>query len=171
KGGAAQKVRTRYATDQANRQMYTCVGSSGFCSPGSLLSASPFDVSNTNITVTGADTFTYVLPALPPANVARLVTPAGTPHNLVSGDLVDVTLANPTQYNVTGASITRLNATDLEYTMSGSSTSASTGHVVVGKKLATSVSGVGTAARATVPNHGYATGNLITISGANEAAF
>jgi len=229
KGGAAQKVRTRYATDQANRQMYTCVGSSGFCSSGSLLSASPFDVSNTNITagdmgtyfklpvetitsamvgttptatatvllhgfssgdivkitgaspnvynqqgtitVTGANTFTYVLPALPPANVARLVTPAGTPHNLVSGDLVDVTLANPTQYNVTGASITRLNATDLEYTMSGSSTSASTGHVVVGKKLATSVSGVGTAARATVPNHGYATGNLITISGANEAAF
>jgi type IV pilus assembly protein PilY1 len=229
KGGAAQKVRTRYATDQTNRQMYTCVSGSGFCNSGSLLSASPFDLSNTNISagdmgtytklpvdsitsalvgttptatasiflhgfstgdivkITGAspnvynqqgtitvidgNRFTYVLPALPAANVARLVAPGGNPHNLVSGDLVEVTAANPTEYNVTGASITRLDATNLEYPMSGGSTNSSSGHIVVGKKLATALSGVGTAARATVPNHGYATGNTIFITGANEAAF
>src|SRR5688572_20186313 len=42
KGGAGQRLRTRHATDQGLRQMYTCVSASGFCSPGDLLSSSPF---------------------------------------------------------------------------------------------------------------------------------
>ena len=57
KGGAAQKIRTRYSTDQAFRQMYTCVSGTGLCSSGSLLSASPFDIANTDIAA--ADLGTY----------------------------------------------------------------------------------------------------------------
>jgi type IV pilus assembly protein PilY1 len=230
KGGAGQRVRARFATDQALRQMFTCVSGSGFCASGSLLSSSPFDVSNANIsaadlgtytklpvdiitsalvgsvptatatvllhgfssgdvvkitgaspnvynqtgsiTVTGPNAFTYVLPSLPPSNVARLVSPGGAPHNLVTGDLVEVTLASPTQYNVTGAAITRLDATNLEYPMSGGATDASSGHVVVGKKLVTSLTSVSTlSARATVPAHGYVTNDIVSISGANEVAF
>ena len=230
KGGAAQRMRTRYPTDQALRQVYTCVSATGFCNSGDLLSSSPFAVSNANITgadlgtytkkpvtsitaalsggnptatatvaahgfadgdevkITGAspslynqtaritlvdaNTFTYDLPSLPPANVARVIA---TGHNLLSGDLVDVAGATPAGYNVTNGSITRIDADNFEYTMSASATSASAGHTVVGKKRVTSATGVGTSARATVPGHGYgaagATVANVTISGANEAAF
>jgi type IV pilus assembly protein PilY1 len=230
KGGAAQGLRAKYPTDQAQRQVYTCVSGSGLCAAGSLLSASPFTVGNANvtgadlgtyskklvvgitsalagttptatatvtahgwstndvvkidgaspntynqtaaITVVDANTFTYVLPSLPAANVARAV---GTSHNLVSGDLVDVTGATPVQYNVADASITRIDANNFEYTMSGSSTTGSAGHSVLGKKLVTSATGVGTSAQATVTGHGYgaagATVSGVIISGANEVAF
>ncbi|HET7090203.1 MAG TPA: hypothetical protein VFL17_16320, partial [Anaerolineae bacterium] len=228
KGGAGQRLRTRHATDQGLRQMYTCVSASGFCSPGDLLSSSPFDVSNANITagdmgtyfklpvqsitsalvsgtptatatvqlhgfatndivqISGAspniynqrasitvvdgDTFTYVLPSLPDANVAQVITPSQ--HKLVTGDQVEVILASPTAYNVSGASITVSNDTKFQYPMSGSSNLAASGaYQVFGKKLAVSVSGSSTSATATVLNHGYANGDIITIEGATEAAF
>jgi len=226
KGGAAQRVRTRYATDQALRQMYTCVSGSGFCSSNSLLSASPFTVANSDITsadlgtylkqpvdsitaelvggvptaratmffhgfstgdtvkITGASpsvynqtavitkiddfTFTYPLPSLPPANVAQATS---TAHPLVTGDLVDVTNSSSAAYNVTDASISRTGTNTFEYGMSGSATVSSSGHRVYGKKLATSVSGVGSSARAIVPNHGYSNGDVVSIRGANEVAF
>lgn len=47
KGGAAQYVRTTFATSQAARKIYTCTGT---CSSGSLLSATPFNTSNTAVT-------------------------------------------------------------------------------------------------------------------------
>jgi type IV pilus assembly protein PilY1 len=47
KGGAAQYVRTSFPTDQTGRQLFTCTGT---CSGGSLLSATPFDIANTDIT-------------------------------------------------------------------------------------------------------------------------
>jgi type IV pilus assembly protein PilY1 len=43
KGGAAQKLRTTYATDQAARSVYTCVGSG--CTAGAALSSMPFNSS------------------------------------------------------------------------------------------------------------------------------
>ena len=228
KGGAAQRLRTRHATDQATRQMYTCISGSGLCNSGSLLSASPFDVSNTNITagdmgtysklpvdsitsamvgttptatatvllhgfssgdivkitgaspnvynqtasitVTGANTFTYPLPSLPPANVAEVITPAQ--HKLVSGDQVEVKFASPNEYNVGGASVTFNSDTRFQYPMAGSSIQQATGaYEVYGKKLAVSVSGAGTSATATVLNHGYVSGDTVSIEGANELAF
>src|SRR5688572_2175501 len=177
KGGAAEGLRVRYPTDQAQRQVYTCVSSSGYCASGSLLSGSPFAVSNADvtagdlgiytkkpvlsisaavvgttptatarvashgwatgntvritgaspsvynqtatITVVDANTFTYVLPSLPPANVALAI---GTSHNLASGDLVDVTGSATAGYNVANASITRIDADTFEYGMSAGST-------------------------------------------------
>lgn len=47
KGGAAEYLRTTYATSQATRNIYTCTGT---CTGGSLLSSTPFNTSNASIT-------------------------------------------------------------------------------------------------------------------------
>lgn len=47
KGGAAQYLRTTYATSQSARKIYTCTGT---CTGGSLLSSTPFDTGNDSIT-------------------------------------------------------------------------------------------------------------------------
>ena len=90
----------------------------------------------------------------------------------MTGDQVEVILASPTAYNVDGASVTVSSDTRFQYLMSGSSNLAASGtYQVFGKKLAVSVSGASTSATATVLNHGYANGDIITIEGATEAAF
>src|SRR6185369_16943680 len=69
---------------------------------------------------------------------------------------------------------TKVDANSFTYTLSGTVSSASSGQTVVGKKLVSSIiapTGIGATATVTVPAHGYVTGNSITISGANEAAF
>ena len=47
KGGAAQYLRTAYATSQTDRRVYTCTGA---CTGGSQLSSTPFNTSNALIT-------------------------------------------------------------------------------------------------------------------------
>ncbi len=47
KGGAAQYIRTAFATSQAARNIYTCTGS---CAAASALSSTPFNTTNTSIT-------------------------------------------------------------------------------------------------------------------------
>lgn len=49
KGGAAQKLRTAYATDQSGRSVFTCTGT---CANGSTLSSYPFATSNASIDTT-----------------------------------------------------------------------------------------------------------------------
>ena len=78
-----------------------------------------------SITVVDGDTFTYVLPSLPDANVAQVITPSQ--HKLVTGDQVEVVLASPTAYNVDGASVTVSSDTRFQYPMSGSSNLAASG--------------------------------------------
>ena len=230
KGGAAQQLRVRYPTDQAQRQIYSCLSATGFCAGNSLLSASPFAVANANVSagelniytkkpvvsitaglagttptatatvtahgwangntvrisgaspnvynqtasiaVVDANTFTYVLPSLPAANVGRATAVS---HGLASGDLVDVSSAIPAAYNVTGAPVNRLDANTFEYALSGSTLTPSAGHSFIGRKQVTNLGGFGTSATATVPNHGYgltgATVTNVTISGAIEAPF
>jgi len=52
KGGAAQQIRRAFPTDQATRNIYTCLnGTGGICNANSLLSSTPFNTS----TVTAAD--------------------------------------------------------------------------------------------------------------------
>ncbi len=46
KGGAAQYARTTFPTDQSTRKLFTCTGT---CSSGSLLSATPFATTNTDV--------------------------------------------------------------------------------------------------------------------------
>lgn len=49
KGGAAQYIRTTFATSQTSRNVYTCTGT---CTNGSALLSTPFNTSNTAITQT-----------------------------------------------------------------------------------------------------------------------
>ena len=52
KGGAAQQLRIDYATSQTARKLYTCTSTGGgYCTTGDSLSATPFDGSNSEITV------------------------------------------------------------------------------------------------------------------------
>ncbi|WP_292999674.1 PilC/PilY family type IV pilus protein [Nevskia sp.] len=51
KGGAAQALRTLYASSQSARRVYTCTGA---CTAGSSLSATPFDTTNANVVISGA---------------------------------------------------------------------------------------------------------------------
>jgi type IV pilus assembly protein PilY1 len=47
KGATAENLRITYATDQSTRKLYTCTGT---CAASSLLSATPFNTSNSSIT-------------------------------------------------------------------------------------------------------------------------
>lgn len=50
KGGAAQYLRTAFATNQSTRKAYTCTGTA--CAAGAALSSMPFSTGNSNITTT-----------------------------------------------------------------------------------------------------------------------
>lgn len=52
KGGAAQYLRTTFATSQSSRNVYTCLGPAGNCTQNQLLSAMPFSTSNTALNAT-----------------------------------------------------------------------------------------------------------------------
>jgi type IV pilus assembly protein PilY1 len=53
KGGAAQKLRTDYAASQASRKLFTCTAAGGaHCLSGDSLSVTPFDGSNSEVSVT-----------------------------------------------------------------------------------------------------------------------
>jgi type IV pilus assembly protein PilY1 len=233
KGGSAEYLRIRNATDQALRQMYTCTSSSGFCAAGSALSASPFAVSNDDvtaadlntyekktvvtitakdngdgtatgeavvtahgwasgdevkiigatpnvynqtaiITTTSVDRFTYLLPTAPPADIAIVTTSSA--HNLVTGDAVRVDKATPSEYDVVEAPITVLPGNTFQYQMSGSTYEPSSGQRVFSMKRVASLSGVGSAARATVVGHGYGAASAVPvccvhIEGAKEDEF
>ncbi len=95
KGGAAQRLRSIYATSQTARNLYTC---NGTCTSNSLLSGTPFATSNTNITATSL--------GLTPVKSITSLTRNGTTatatvnnHGLSNGTSVLVSGANETQYN------------------------------------------------------------------------
>jgi type IV pilus assembly protein PilY1 len=53
KGGAAQQLRIDHAASQASRKLFTCTAAAGgYCVAGDLLSATAFDSSNSDISVT-----------------------------------------------------------------------------------------------------------------------
>ena len=52
KGGAAQYLRTAFATSQDSRKIFTCVNAAGACASGQSLSTLPFSTANTAITAT-----------------------------------------------------------------------------------------------------------------------
>jgi type IV pilus assembly protein PilY1 len=119
KGGAAQGLRARFPTDQALRQIYTCVSSSGFCARDSLLSASPFAVSNADIT--SAELGTYSKKSVVSITSSLVgTTPTAratvTAHGWSSGNTVKITGASPNVYNQT-AVITVVDANTFTYTL------------------------------------------------------
>lgn len=88
KGGAAQYIRTTFATSQAGRNVYTCVGTT--CTGGALLSSMPFTATNTAVTGSvSADVVNWVrggnVNLDDPANAS---SPATNIRGFVHGDVL-----------------------------------------------------------------------------------
>ncbi len=116
------------------------------------------------------NSFQFTLPSTPSGNTGTVIA---NNHGLNTNDFVDVSGCSVAGYNVSGASIIKIDANTFTY---GLSAPASTGcnpvPTVIGKKLVQTLIAAGTAATATVPSHGYSAGTPITISGAtNDPVF
>ena len=153
KGGAAQQIRGRYPTDQAQRQVYTCVSATGFCNSGDLLSSSPFAVSNANVTGADLGTYTKKLVATITAGVSGgnpTATATVTAHGFADGDEVKVTGASPNVYNQT-ARITFVDANTFTYDLPSLPPS--------------------NVARVIATGHNLLSGDLVTVAGATQAGY
>lgn len=94
KGGVAQRLRTAFATDQSTRNVYTCTGT---CAAGSLLSATPFATSNTDINGGSLGLTSRVvtpLSALQTKSIAALTDRLSANLINVTGTTTSATLAN-----------------------------------------------------------------------------
>src|SRR6266705_1580514 len=116
------------------------------------------------------NSFQFTLPSTPNGNTGTVIA---TNHGLNTNDFVDVSGCSVAGYNVSDASIIKIDANTFTYGLSAAASAACTPlPTVFGKKLVQTLVAAGTAATATVPSHGYAAGNFITISGAtNDSVF
>ena len=112
----------------------------------------------------GTFTYKYMLPSAPDTTGAQATA---SNHGLQSGDLI--TISNAGGFNITDATVTRLDQNSFMYTTGGVSGSVSGGISASGKKAVTSLTGTGMTATAVVQAHGYAVNDSITISGADAA--
>ncbi len=178
KGGVAQQLRIKYATDHSARNLYTCTGS---CSNGDLLSDTPFDTSNTDITdaslglgSVGVSTLSAaveqsVISLTDTKSVDSLNTALGIAD--INIDSFDVgTVISKTITNVTtkvtlpiGTAVTPVAGTGglsndavIEINTLSHPTTGS------GKNIATAIVNAG---------HGLTNGDTITISGASQSEF
>ncbi|HEX4859023.1 MAG TPA: hypothetical protein VFV17_08385 [Usitatibacteraceae bacterium] len=108
------------------------------------------------------NTFDYTLAAASVGNLANLNK---TAHGINTGDLITVSSASPGGYNVTDAPLTKVDANNATYLLGSTVSSAATLGTVTIKKDVTQLAQVGTTVTATIPSHGYAVGQSITISG------
>jgi hypothetical protein len=135
------------------------------------------------------DTFDYtvsILPAPPnsPATGNIYVTPYGIArsgstaivtlpgHGFANGDRVLITGATQADYNGI-FTISNVTANTFSYTVSNSPASPATGTIYV-RRVDKAVSAIvysGTLATATVPGHGFATGNIVRIVGAAQTQY
>ncbi len=122
-----------------------------------------------------SDTFTYTVSPAPDATRAYATQPG---YTLVPGtDQVTVSGATEAPYNVTKANVEAVvgNANQFAYPISGSPTAAASGYTVTGHRRIADGNLVyddsTLEVTATLPNHGYNTGDVVTISGANEPEF
>lgn len=123
---------------------------------------------NGDFTISGVttNTFQYTLAASSVGNLANLNKAS---HGLTTGNLITVSGASPGGYNVTDAPLTKVDANNVTYLLPGIVSSSATLGTVTIKKDATALSQIGTTVTATVPSHGYTSGQSITISGATPA--
>lgn len=176
KGGAAQKLRSTYATDQSARALYTC---SGTCTGGSLLSGSLFNTSNSDL----ADTV-FGISGPQSATLSRTansstddqVTASVTNHGYSTGDNITIAGATQTAYNGTFP-ITVIDANTFQYTITVSPTSPATGTpkaTVPGASVnVTSISYNSTTgiATATAAGHAFVAGDVVSLSGTPYSAY
>jgi type IV pilus assembly protein PilY1 len=119
----------------------------------------------------GTASFTFQIPVVLPGNIASVQ--ASSAHQLRTGDLVTVTNATPSIYNITKAPITVVSTTGFTYTLSGNATGPASGATVVGQKLVASISGSGNTATISIPSHGYTGVSVpnLSITGSAVSAF
>lgn len=148
KGGAAQRLRLAYPTDQSGRSLYTCVNATltGNCAAGALLSATPFNSANVSAGEMGSFT-TYSVGTLSASGTTATLRLGAAPSpTWAAGDLVTVAGATPDVFNGTFNLATADNAT-FTYTFTlPSAPDANT-------------------AQATGTSHGLQTGDLVTVTG------
>ena len=111
-------------------------------------------------------TFQYTLPSSSAGNLANVNK---TSNGLTTGNLITVSGAVPPGYNVTDAPLTKVDGNNATYLLSGTVTLSATGGTVTVKKDVTTLAQTGNVVTATIPSHGYANMQSITISGATPA--
>ncbi|HSQ82575.1 MAG TPA: hypothetical protein VLU54_15825 [Casimicrobiaceae bacterium] len=184
KGGVGQQIRLanlqdNYVTNPTGpRNVYTCTGASGSCANGSLLSATPFATTNTDLT---SAAFNVTAPSTPIATFSRsgttvTATLATAPSPaLTNGQTVTIQGASSIELNGT-YSIALVNPTTFTYTISENPPSPSSGSYTATSPASSfsisSLTRVGTTVTATTSAaHSYIAGNSVTISGASGSRY
>ncbi|NJD24403.1 MAG: hypothetical protein FIB06_03255 [Betaproteobacteria bacterium] len=167
KGGAAQQIRTTYATDTSGRPIYTCIGCSS--------ALDDFSTSNSAITATKlalADTV-----SISSLNRSGTVVTAVTSsaHNFASGDNITIAGSSDAAYNKT-ASISVVNATTFTYVVTETPPASASGTLVGtrpsgGTVAVTQITRAGNVATAQAAGHGFTVGQTVTIANSSEAAY
>ena len=132
-----------------------------------------YNVTNALVTVLNVNQFTYWMAGVPTGasggtivctppnnNIATAVKPG---HGLTSGATVSITGATPSAYNGSHV-VTVVNTSTFTYLFSGGVASPAAGVIMV------SVTG-GLTVTAVAPQHGFVTGDSVTITGAYPAAY
>ncbi|TAK44157.1 MAG: hypothetical protein EPO27_13170 [Betaproteobacteria bacterium] len=181
KGGAAQRLRTVYATTindaTSPRKLYTCIG----CPADTDLTSSAdhtFTTGNTNITATLMG-ITGTLSVNSLSRVGETVTASVTAHGFLNGQVVQIQGATQAEYNGSH-NITVVDANTFTYGITetpASPATANSGTTLTAAKggapqLVNSLTSSGSTATATVLlGHGYADGQSVTMSGASQAEY
>lgn len=174
KGGAAQKLRSTYATDQSARSLYTCTGS---CTSGSSLSSTVFKTSNSDLTdavfgISGPQSATLTRTVNSATDYE--VTASVSNHGYFTGDSITIAGAAQAAYNGTFP-ITVIDANTFKYTITVSPSSPATGAptaTIPGAAIAvTSIAYNGTTATATAAGHTFVAGDVISLSGTPYSAY
>ncbi|MEX2525152.1 MAG: hypothetical protein WD750_09360, partial [Gammaproteobacteria bacterium] len=168
KGGAAQQQRIDYDTDQSVRDLYTCTGA---CTDGSSLSATPFDTSNADITTATLQLDTRAISTLTGFESQDVATLSDTkPVEGIAmvdrGHFLDTLAVTSISQDVNNLTAKKTNSIDnlddgrLDQAID-SLTHPTTGPPG-GREIVTAVINAG---------HGLSTGDVVTISGANEPGY
>ncbi|MBF0437720.1 MAG: hypothetical protein HQL93_01225 [Magnetococcales bacterium] len=154
KGGVAQKLRLDNAASQALRNLYTCTGE---CTNGSSLSSYPFNKDNTDIT-----SASLMLDVQSVSSLTGLV-------NQTITELTDV--KSVTSLSTAGASVNVSSLTNGSVTQTISSLTTTTTKPITSltnssivKTITQLTQPANKTAEATITDHGYPNGQIVTIS-------
>lgn len=182
RGGAAQQLRninleddytTAAGTTTNPRKLYTYCPS-GTCTADLTDSTNAFADANTAITATMfGSSITVNISAITRAGGQVTVTTSGN-HGFNTSDSITIANATPDNYNGSFI-ITKLSNTQFTYTITEYPPALATGSYTASKpgpiKLISSLVRSGTTMIATSTAHGFTTGDVLTISGANQSQY
>ncbi|MBF0126447.1 MAG: hypothetical protein HQM02_04465, partial [Magnetococcales bacterium] len=154
KGGVAQQLRLDYVTTQAARKLYTCTGS---CANGDALSLYPFDTTNSDITSTSLMLDVHAVSSL---------------TGLVEQSIATLTdIKSVASLSTAAGSVAVASLSNGSVTQTVSSLSTTKTHTITNLTNAPVVQTVSWLTRPdnglaelTVNNHGYSSGQSVTIS-------